>query len=158
MFLQSKLTNGIRRAVSTRQMENSILVVAGSGRLEFTGLSAVAAEFGWIVRSAHDVREAATMEASSHIVAVFLDRDALGPGYSWPAAIRHLRVSFPRVRLVTCHGFGDTFDWPELCDAGAFHALSLPAREEELRQSLGFIWEAEKRAAAGRNLHIASAA
>jgi hypothetical protein len=54
MFLQSKLTNGIRRAVSTRQMENSILVVAGSGRLEFTGLSAVAAEFGWIVRSAHD--------------------------------------------------------------------------------------------------------
>ena len=51
----------------------------------------------------------------------------------------------PGVRLVPCHRFSEFTDWDELRDAGAFHALWLPWGENELRQCLGFVWEAEKR-------------
>jgi len=45
----------------------------------------------------------------------------------------------PEARLVACHGLAESIDWPELCDAGAFHALGLPLNEDEVRSSLGFI-------------------
>jgi hypothetical protein len=46
---------------------------------------------------------------------------------------------------VVCHGFSEPIDWPALRDAGAFDALWLPLKEDEVRRSLGFVWEAEKR-------------
>jgi hypothetical protein len=49
--------------------------------------------------------------------------------------------------VIACHGFAESIDWPELCDAGAFHTLWLPLKENEVRQSLGFVWGSEKRLA-----------
>jgi hypothetical protein len=117
-------------------MTGNIIVMPGSARLDLHALQAVAGEFGWAVKLAGDMRDAAAAQA------VLFYRDALGPGCSWVDAVRRLRLALPEARLVACHGLAESIDWPELCDAGAFHALGLPLNENEVRRSLGFIAQA----------------
>jgi hypothetical protein len=119
-------------------MAGNIIVMPGSARLDLQALQAVAGEFGWAVRVAKDLREAGSAQT------VLFYRDALGPGCSWLDAVRQLRLALPGARLVACHGLWESIDWPELCDAGAFHALGLPLRANEVRKSLGFISAADK--------------
>jgi hypothetical protein len=76
---------------------------------------------------------------------VLFHRDTFGSGYSWFETIRRLKLELPEVRLVACHGFAESIDWPALSEAGAFHSLWLPLKESEVRRSLGFVWEAERR-------------
>jgi DNA-binding NtrC family response regulator len=139
-------------------MASTIIVVPGLGQLDLTTLNSIAADFGWTVQVAHNLRQAAELVVSLSAVALFATHDAVGVGFSWLEIVRLLRRALPDVRLVVCHGFGDAFDWRELCDAGAFHALRLPLQEDELRQSLGFIWEAEKRLATSRPVRAIAAA
>jgi hypothetical protein len=120
-------------------MTGNIIVMPGSARLDLQTLQAVAGDFGWAVKVAGDMGEA------SEAKAVLFHRDALGAGCSWLEAVRRLRLALPDVRLVACHGLAESIDWPELCDAGAFHALGLPLNENEVRKSLGFISQAVKR-------------
>jgi hypothetical protein len=139
-------------------MANSIIVVPGLGQFDLTTLNRIAADFEWTVQVTYNLRQTAELAVPLTTVAVFATHDAVGVGFSWLEIIRTLRRSLPDVRLVVCHGFGDTFDWKELCEAGAFHALRLPLLERELRQSLGFIWEAEKRLAAASPVRSIAAA
>jgi hypothetical protein len=141
-----------------RQMASNIIVVPGLGDLDLTTLNGVAGDFGWIVQVAHDLRQTVEMWAQPGTVAVFANHEAVGAGFSWLEIVRILRRTLPEGRLVVCHGFGDAFDWPELSAAGAFHALRLPLQEDELRQSLGFIWEAEKRLTMARAVRAIAAA
>jgi ActR/RegA family two-component response regulator len=120
-------------------MRGKLILMPGSAKLDLQALQTAAAEFGWAVKVAHNLRDAASAQA------VLFHRDALGPGCSWLEAVRLLRAALPEARLVACHGFAEAIDWPELCEAGAFHALGLPLRANEVRKSLGFISEAEKR-------------
>jgi hypothetical protein len=129
-------------------MTDNIIVMPGSTRPDLLALQTVAGEFGWVVDIAHDLGEIAEAQADRKTVAAFFHRDFLGREYSWVEAIRRLRLTLPEVRVIACHGFAESIDWPELSDAGAFHALWLPLKENEVRQSLGFVWEAEKRLAA----------
>jgi len=124
-----------------------IVVMPGSARVYLPPLEAVAGTFGWAVSVTRDLCEVAAAQAQRKSVAVLFCRDTLGQGYSWLETIRLLGRALPEMPLIPCHGFSDPFYWPELCDAGAFHALWLPLRENEVRQSLGFVWEAEKRLA-----------
>ncbi len=78
-------------------------------------------------------------------VAVLIYKDALGQGFGWPEAIRRSRLAMPEARVVVCHEFSEQIDWLRLSDAGAFHALQLPLKENEVRQSLGFVQQAENR-------------
>jgi len=121
------------------KMSDKIVVMPGSARLDLRALQAAADEFGWTVKVAGDLREISSAQA------VLFYRDALGPGSSWVDAIRRLRLALPEARLIACHGFAETIDWPELCDAGAFHVLGLPLQANEVRRSLGFISQAQKR-------------
>jgi hypothetical protein len=124
-----------------------IVLMPGSAQLHLPPLQAVAENFGWMVRIAHDLCEVAAAQANRKTVALLFCRDTLGQGYSWLETIRLFKRALPEVRLLPCHGFSEPVDWPELCDAGAFHALWLPLKENEVRQSLGFVREAEKRLA-----------
>lgn len=119
-------------------MAANIIVMPGSARLDLLALQAVAGEFGWAVRVTNDLREAGSAQT------VLFHRDALGSGCSWLDAVRQLRLALPTARLVACHGLWESIDWPELCDAGAFHAIRLPLKANEVRQSLGFISAADK--------------
>jgi hypothetical protein len=121
------------------RMTAKLIVMPGSAKLDLQALQAAAAEFGWAVTVANDLCDAASA------LAVLFHRDALGAGCSWLEAVRRLKMALPEVRLVACHGLAEAFDWPALCDAGAFHALGLPLRANEVRRSLGFLSEAQKR-------------
>jgi hypothetical protein len=120
-------------------MTAKLIVMPGSAKLDLQALQAAAVEFGWAVTVANDLRDAALAEA------VLFHRDALGPGCSWLEAVRRLRFALPKAWLIACHGLAEAVDWPTLCDAGAFHALGLPLRANEVRRSLGFLSEAQKR-------------
>lgn len=124
-------------------MEN-LIVMQGSTRFDLPVLEHVAGEFGWAVKVINALSDVAGQKEGT-TAAVLFYRDACGPDCSWPDAIRLLSLALPGVRLVACHGFTEPLDWPKLCDAGAFHALWLPLKEDEVRQSLGFISEAQKK-------------
>jgi hypothetical protein len=124
-----------------------IAVMPGSAHIHLSSLQAIAENFGWAVGVTHDLDKVAAAQACRKTVAVLFCRDTLGRGYSWLETIRLLRRALPDVHLLPCHGFSEPVDWPELCEAGAFHGLWLPLRENEVHQSLGFVWEAEKRLA-----------
>lgn len=92
---------------------------------------------------AHSVRDATSAQA------VLFHRDALGPECTWIEAVRKLKLTLPEARLIACHEFSEEINWPELSEAGAFHALGVPLRTNEVRQSLGFLSAAENRLSAG---------
>src|SRR5580658_6685335 len=95
------------------QMTDKIVVMPGSARLDLQALKAVAADFGWTVRVAGNVRDAVSAQA------VLFYRDALGSTCSWLDAVLRLRRELPDARLIVCHGLSETIDWPQLSDAGA---------------------------------------
>jgi DNA-binding NtrC family response regulator len=135
-------------------MADNVVVMPGSGQVDLPTLHSVAGEFGWVVVVAQDLREVMAAQASGKTVAVLFHRDALGPDYDWLEAIRLWRLELPEADVVACHGFSESIDWVELSNAGAFHALQLPLKESEVRQSLGFVWQAEKRLASSRALEV----
>lgn len=126
-------------------MTGNVLVVSGSGRVDLRMLDKVARDFGWAIETAHDISDAAVARANRNIVAVLFCRDALNAESSWLETIRRFRRALPAVRLIACSEFSTFLDWPQLCEAGAFHTLWLPLKENEVRQALGFVWEAEQR-------------
>ena len=128
-------------------MADRIIVMPGSASFDFAQLWGVARELGFRVEAVDDIREiAASSSGCRDIAAVLFHYDALGPRSSWFDALWVLQSELPGVRLIPCHGFADSVDWELLDRAGAWHSLRLPLKENELRQCLGFIWEAQKRA------------
>jgi hypothetical protein len=70
-----------------------------------------------------------------------------------------LKEGLPGIPLIACPEFRDRIDWPELSEAGAFHSLWLPMKEEEVRRSFGFVAEAARRRQRGAaELRLVSAA
>jgi len=137
--------SGIPRAVIFGQMADNILVLPGTAGIDLSVLESAARDFGCIVEVVRDTAEAAALRAARHTVGLLFHRDAVGSDCSWIEAIRRLKVALPEVRLVACHGFSEAVEWEELGEAGAFHSLVLPLKENEVRQSIGFLREAESR-------------
>ena len=127
-------------------MTSELIVMPGLTRLEPQTLVPVADEFGWQGKTAPDL-SSAVAQANNRTAAVLFHRSAVGPNCSWLGAVRTVKALLPGVALVACHGFSESFDWPELCDAGAFHALWLPLKENEIRKSFGFILQNQTRLA-----------
>jgi len=127
-------------------MINNIVVMPGPACFDLVTLQSVAKEFGWAVEVAEDLREVAAAQANRRTIAVLFHREAFGY-CSWIDAVQRLKFALPEARAVAFHGFAEPIDWPGLCDAGAFHALWLPLKEDDVRQSFGFVWEAEQRLA-----------
>jgi hypothetical protein len=127
-------------------MTHNIIVMAGQASFDLGAVHTIAGEFGWTVGIFDDLREAAAAHPYRGTSTVLFHRDAFGT-HSWIDAVRLLKSALPGVRPVACHGFSESIDWPALCDAGAFHSLWLPLKENEVRRSFGFVWEAERRLA-----------
>lgn len=127
-------------------MTDNIIVMPGLASFDLGAVHTAAGEFGWTVGIADDLCEVVAAQAHQRMSAVLFHRDAFGSN-SWLDAVRLLKSALPDVRPVACHGFSESIDWPALCDAGAFHSLWLPLKENEVRRSFGFLWEAEKRVA-----------
>jgi hypothetical protein len=126
-------------------MELQIVVMPGSNRVDMPLLRGAAQDFGWAIQIARDADELTAVRARGKVGAVLFQQDSLGFGYSYLEMIAMLRELVSDTRLVACNHFSEQEDYPKLCRAGLFGALWMPLRQNEVRQCLGFVWEAEKR-------------
>jgi hypothetical protein len=126
-------------------MTNGTVVLAGSLPVEHLQLDALAAEFGWSLQEAASLRGVSELNADHNLVAVFFDARSLA--LSWDRALRGVREAAPGALPILCPQFADAIDWPQVAEAGGFHSLPLPFAKHEIRQSLGFVWEAKSRLA-----------
>jgi hypothetical protein len=145
-FPERRDSTGIPRAYVVAMTEN-IIVMPGQREADLPVLRSVAGEFGWTADPVRGLNEAVAAQAYVRTLAAILHRDGLGADYSWPDAVRRVKRALPDVRVIVCHGLSEPIEWQALCEAGTFHAVSAPLKECEVRQSLGFVWEAEKRVA-----------
>jgi hypothetical protein len=129
-----------------------IVVLSAGGRLDTTAIEKVAREFGWAVIPAGDICEAAACHHSGRTLAILFHRDSFGTR-SWSGALNQIRQALPEALPIACHGFSDVIDLPSLSDAGLFHSLWLPFKENEVRGTFGFVWEARKRIIDPADLH-----
>jgi len=122
-------------------MTNGTVVLAGSFPVDHLNLDGMAAEFGWSVTETSSLRGLAELNTDRNVVAVLFNPRSLALG--WDQALRAVQEAAPRALLILCHGFADSIDWPQVAEAGAFHSLLLPFAGHEIRQSLGFVWDAK---------------
>jgi hypothetical protein len=137
-------TNVLRYGPMLTLVQNKLIVFPGLSQFHIPALPVIAEEFGWAVETVTDLRQAMAIHSDVSAAAVFFHREAFGPDCSWTDALRVLSAALPGTRLIPCHGFSEQVDWSELSDAGAFHFLWLPLKENEVRQCLGFVWETRK--------------
>jgi DNA-binding NtrC family response regulator len=127
-------------------MTQPTVVLLGDLSIEMAAVSGSVREFGWSMEAAASLDQLRQLGRARSIVAVILD--AKGLGLTLEQALRAAQKAAPNARLIACHRFSDRVDWPELAEAGAFHALAVPLDRDEVRQSLGFVWSARLRRSA----------
>jgi hypothetical protein len=81
----------------------------------------------------------------SSVTAVYLDQVSEKNLAEELSAIRNC---VPEARIVVCYPLRSPVMAEELVSAGAFHSLPKPLHMGELKQSLGFVWEACSRSRA----------
>jgi len=85
------------------------------------------------------------LNADHNLVAVLFSPRGLA--LPWEQALRGILNAAPEALPILCQGFSDAIHWPKVVAAGGFHSLFLPFHMGEVRQSLGFVWDAKCRAA-----------
>lgn len=123
-------------------MPNQGVILLGSLPAELV-LDRLVVEFGWSLKKVATIEALRLPNVNRDAVAVLFEATMWGLG--WHEALRMVIDSAPAAYPILCHRLSDILDWPELSVAGAFHALAIPFRESEARQSLGFVWAAKSR-------------
>lgn len=126
-------------------MNREVVVALGNLALDLVSIRPVAEDFGLRVEAVPDLKHLRSLAADTRVVAVLVDARALG--MSWNDALDAVLSVTPRALPVVCHRFSEDIPWPELAEAGAFHALPVPFDPAEVRQSFGFV------SAAAQNKH-----
>ena len=116
------------------------VVLLGTAVAEDASLQEMVMEFGWSLEKAAGMDQLRDMAARRSPVAILFDPGSLG--MACEDALRSVLKIAPHALPIPCYRFSDIVNWPELADAGAFHALALPLNPSEVRQSLGFVWSA----------------
>jgi hypothetical protein len=129
-------------------MQDRIIILLGD--VPRSGLDRLAWEFGCSIERVESFEDLKHIHTHANIVAVFFEPYAFR--LSWQTALKLVLEGAPSAFPIVCRRFSDPIDWPELAEAGAFHTVSLPFDEVEVRQSLGFVWAAKCRAAKTREM------
>jgi hypothetical protein len=114
------------------------------GNIPLEPVAGLAATFGWPVEKADCFTNLRKITSRLGVIAVLFEPQSFG--LSWDMTLDWVRDAAPGALAIVCRRFSDVIDWPRLAARGAFHLISLPLDERELRQSLGFIWAATRRA------------
>src|ERR1700677_507662 len=133
----------MKAKLERRQSPIATAVVALLGDLSSgtTLLNNVIRDYGWSYQQVSSFENLRQLNQDRSVVAVLFEPTTLGT--PWNDALTRILEAVPEALPLVCQRFSETAAWPDLADAGAFHALSLPLDECELRQSLGFVWTAK---------------
>lgn len=97
-------------------------------------LPEIANSFDWDLV---DIQSADELTTLRECLAVIVVPSALG--MHWREALQVLRLSCPGALPIAATGSSENAPWPEMAEAGVFHAFLHPMKEDEVRQSLGFV-------------------
>jgi DNA-binding NtrC family response regulator len=114
------------------------VVLLGDFSNERLDLAAIVRDFGWSVARASDLAALREIGRAQTVVSVVIQTGSLG--MPWPKALRAVRATVPRARIILCHKADQAHSRTEMIDAGAFGVLLSPLAHSEVRQSLGFVW------------------
>lgn len=118
-----------------------IISLLGSFPADRAPLRTLAAEFGWHMETADSLESLEGMHDAPAVAVLF---EAAALEMPVEQALRVVKRLSPGSLPVVCHRPSDHIHWPELAEAGAFHALLLPLKTEEVRQTLGFVRKAQR--------------
>lgn len=115
-------------------------IIAFLGRLPLPNdeLRCAAQSFGWRVLRVEDQGELQSMNRMEEVVAVLFPAEPAD--LSWRRVLDQIREAAPQARPIVCHPIAGQASWTEFARAGVFHAINLPFKCSEIRQSLGFVW------------------
>ena len=119
------------------------VVVLGNLPADLAVLDRLVVEFGWSLKKAANLAALRRPRGHRDTVAVLFEASMWG--LAWHEVLKMVIDAAPGACPILCHRLSAMLDWPELSAAGAFHALTIPFRENEVRQSLGFVWAAKSR-------------
>src|SRR5207249_1347265 len=105
---------------------------------EFAVVERLAVNFDWSLKRAPNFDVLRAPHFHRDAVAVLFEASMWG--LSRQEVLRMVINAVPGACPILCYRLSAPLDWPELSAAGAFHALAIPFRESEARQSLGFVW------------------
>jgi DNA-binding NtrC family response regulator len=98
-----------------------------------------ASHLAWTVHLVPDLASLERRSNGDEITAVFVDQRTQGT--SDAIRLRRIRVLLPDARIILCCPLRSIFDIdPD--ELGVFHVIARPLKIEELRASIGFVWEA----------------
>lgn len=123
-------------------MANGCVVLVGDLPVEHLSFDHLVAQFGWSVKRVDSLRSLATLSVDSDLVTVLFDPKILA--LPWDKALRSIMIAAPGAMPILCHGFAEAIDSTQVAEAGAFHFLLVPFNASEVRQSLGFVWGAQR--------------
>lgn len=124
-------------------MSHGTVVLLGRLPFEPFVLDCIASEFGFSFRRVENIHDLADLDRNDDVAAVLFNPGILA--LPWEEALSLVLNSTPTALPIVCHGFANHIDWPKMADAGAFHLILVPFKMDEVRQSLGFVWEAKHR-------------
>ncbi len=113
------------------------VVLLGDFSNERLDVAALGRDFGWTVAQTSDIHCLREIGQSRTVVSVLIQAGSLGP---WRNALRVVRATVPRARIILCHKADEAHSRTDMVDAGAFAVLLSPLAHSEVRQSLGFVW------------------
>jgi hypothetical protein len=135
--------DGRGNSIATQISSMQNVVVLGNLPADLAMVDRLVVDFGWSLKKAANFAALRRPQVHRDAVAVLFEASMWGLG--WHEVLKMVIDAAPTACPILCHRLSATLDWPELSAAGAFHALAIPFRESEARQSLGFVWAAKSR-------------
>ena len=117
-------------------MRNIVTLIGHLGA-ERRVFNALAAEFGWSFENVRDLGELRQLSSEENVIAVLFE-----PDYYELQTIQRIA---PAALSIVCHRLSKPDCWSRWEEAGAFHALLLPFQAGEVRQSLAFVHDQQRR-------------
>jgi DNA-binding NarL/FixJ family response regulator len=118
--------------------DRGLVVAVGDFSGERLDLATIGRDFGWSAAQTPDVSGLREITRSRTVIAVLIQAGA--PDMPWPKALRAVRATAPRARIILCHRVDQAHSRGEMINAGAFGVLLSPLAHSEVRQLLGFVW------------------
>jgi DNA-binding NtrC family response regulator len=121
---------------------SGIVAFLGHIPVERQSLERLAWKCGWSLKHAGSLSDLAGLNERKVVCVLFdpkeLDKD-------WRTAVQWVLQAAPDALPIICRRFSEASRGPEIATAGAYHFLHYPFALSEIRQSFGFVLEAQRR-------------